>query len=195
MNNEEGGTSTVSETTAGFVTKRLKRKRTHKNANLRREKSFHKEIYTILETEGKEFNVHVPELHKNSANSTSNVYTMKKINTKFPLSDLDKFNELSEEKREDILNRLKGAISLLGSHGIILKDAEAFLQPDFTIMLIDFGQVYRTSPTSNSSIFKVSGALFPAGYVKGGRRETRRIRPTGISNRHHIKLILKLRAF
>ena len=162
---DTGGTSTISETKPGYVTKRLKRKGTQKGANLQRERRIHEEVYAILEKEAGDLKVRAPKLNTNTGS-----YTMEKVDTSNPLYNLSTSNTAAKEA---IVNRVKEAIKLLGRHGILLKDSEAFYQPDSSIVLLDFGQAQKIEPTEDLSVLLQSGALLPS---HGGRRRSRRTR-------------------
>lgn len=159
----QGGTSVLLQTHPGFVTKRLKRKGTQKYVNLQKEKRLHQEIYAILNTEADHLQVRAPKLK-----NTGNVYTMEQVNINFPLYNSSKYKNNSS--KESIVKRVKEALQILGRHGIILKDSEAFYQPDSSIVLLDFGQAYKAEPTNNLSVLLQSAALLPANSIKGGRK-------------------------
>ena len=177
MNEEigEGGTSKIIEVRPGWVQKRLKQRRTQKNANLGKEKAVHQALYNIFSKEGTNINVVIPPLNN------SNGYIMKKINTHLPLSDPDTWKNFTEEQKKSLKERIQAALNLAAKHGYYLRDVEGYLQEeDMKIHLLDFGRVYRNAPSESAAL--ESGALIPMGMRGGSRRKSRRRRTRRIFN-------------
>ena len=150
MEIHEGGTSKIHvDRKAGTAQKILKRKGTQRDRDLSVEREFHREIQELLEKDTS-FRVRTPRLIE-----AGDKYVMEFVDTSKPLWDEDAWALLSDS--DEVRDRLMGAIRYLGAKGILLRDVEAYLQTDRSIVILDFGQVSRGSWTGSLS----SASLLP----------------------------------
>lgn len=85
---------------------------------------------------------------------------MEFVDTSNPLWDEDAWTLLSDS--DEVRDRLMGVVRYLGSKGILLRDVEAYLQTDRSIVILDFGQVSRGGWTGSLS----SACLLPASVTE-----------------------------
>ena len=146
----EGGTSKIHvDRRAGTAQKILKRKGPQRDRDLSVEREVHREIQRLLD-EMTLFRVRTPRLLE-----AGDKYLMEFVDTSKPLWDEDAWALLSDS--EEVRDRVMGAIRYLGDKGILLRDVEAYLQTDRSVVLLDFGQVSRGSWTGSLS----SACLLP----------------------------------
>jgi hypothetical protein len=157
MEIHEGGTSKIHvDRRAGTAQKILKRKGkgTQRDRDLSVEREVHREIQRLLEEETS-FRVRTPRLLE-----AGDKYLMEFVDTSKPLWDEDAWALLSDS--DEVRDRLMGAIRYLGSKGILLRDVEAYLQTDRSVVILDFGQVSRGVWTGSLS----SACLLPASVTE-----------------------------
>ena len=148
----EGGTSKIHvDRRAGTAQKILKRKGTQRDRDLSVEREFHREIQRLLEEETS-FRVRTPKLLGAEAGDK---YLMELVDTSKPLWDEDAWVLLSDA--DEVRDRMMGAVRYLGAKGILLRDVEAYLQADRSIVILDFGQVSRGGWTGSLT----SASLLP----------------------------------
>jgi len=166
----EGATATIEPdpTDPLYVCKKFKRqyKRTH-SAAIEREKSYHTRIYTLLQTLG-------PLLIRVPKRKEGEEYCMEKINISSPLWEEATWSTLSAGKQATIIEQLGTVRRALAEESIYLKDVEAYLQPDGTICLVDFGQVNETPTEVLPSASIVPPAILPT--IRGGQRTYKTLR-------------------
>ena len=80
---------------------------------------------------------------------------MELVDTSKPLWDEDAWVLLSDA--DEVRDRMMGAVRYLGAKGILLRDVEAYLQADRSIVILDFGQVSRGGWTGSLT----SASLLP----------------------------------
>lgn len=146
----EGGTSKIHvDRRAGTAQKILKRKGSQRDRDLSVEREFHREIQGLLDKETS-FRVRTPKLLE-----FGDKYLMELVDTTNPLWNEDAWVLLSDA--DEVRDRMMGAVRYLGAKGILLRDVEAYLQTDRSIVILDFGQVSRGSWTGSLS----SASLLP----------------------------------
>ena len=123
---------------------------------LKNELDIHREVeaYLLNDLELQEYGVEVPELSE-----STHYYRMKRIDTTQPLCDENFWNSLSPNDQSSYIWRIRIVLKTLASYGLIMKDVEAYLQPNNVIMLIDFGQAYRAKKSNNFQMD--SAAILP----------------------------------
>lgn len=123
------------------------------------EANFHYEIYSHLDNEMSDLGVAVPSFHVDGG-----LYRMQRIDTSKPLYDEDVWASLNAKLQKEYLWRARIFLKSLAGYGLFLKNVEAYIQDDDTIMFIDFGDAYRTEP---STIFKIeSSQVLPHSVTK-----------------------------
>jgi len=136
----EGGTALIYlDERTQTVQKVLKRKskRTQPDTNILREKKFHRIISHVLGTDLSGTYIRVPKLYETASPFQ---YKMDYINTDISVdSDHMRYPEVNHVIQEFM------------KRDIVLLDIEAYLQPNGMIMLLDFGQVYSTHSSKETS--------------------------------------------
>ena len=146
----EGGTSKIHvDRRAGTAQKILKRKGTQRDRDISVEREVHRDIQRLLEEETS-FRVRTPRLIE-----AGDKYLMEFVDTSNPLWDEDAWGRLADA--EEVRDRVMGAIRYLGAKGLLLRDVEAYLQTDRSVVILDFGQVSRGVWTGSLS----SACLLP----------------------------------
>lgn len=141
-----------------LVEKRLKAKRSQKNANLQREKEYHADVYAIWSKEMKGMGVSVPVLF--DGRGAEGRYIMEKVNSSQPMYDEDWWATLAPEKQKDLEWRVRIFVKAMAAHGIFLRDVEGFYDSAADkITFLDFGQVYKGEPTQTFRL--ESASLLP----------------------------------
>jgi len=120
---------------------------------------FHYQIYSHLDNEMSDLGVAVPSFHVDGG-----LYRMRRIDTSKPLYDEDVWASLTANLQKEYLWRARIFLKSLAGYGLFLKNVEAYIQDDDTIMFIDFGDVYRAEP---STIFRIeSSQVLPLSVTK-----------------------------
>jgi hypothetical protein len=123
------------------------------------EVNFHYQIYSHLENEMSDLGVAVPPFHIDNG-----YYRMRRIDTSKPLYDENVWASLTPNLQKEYLWRARIFLKSLAGYGLFLKNVEAYIQDDDTIMFIDFGDTYRAEP---STIFRIeSSQVLPLSITK-----------------------------
>jgi hypothetical protein len=154
----EGATSKIVNNTGdpSFVCKIYKRSVRNRVIALRNEKAFHARIAELIPRDSL---IKVPVL------KVGDQYCMKRIDTSRPLWDDAIWNALDDPAI--ILREMHDILIRLAENRLVLRDTEAYLQPDGSIALIDFGQVYELAePYKKGAPIPIeSAALLPSRLI------------------------------
>ena len=157
----EGATAKimVDPSDPNYVYKIYKKKQTQKN-DPQVELEIHYEIAEHLAEEMSDLGVAVPSFIVDSQGR----YRMRRIDTSKPLWQEDVWDSLSANLQKEYLWRARIFLKSLAGYGLFLKNVEAYIQDDDTIMFIDFGDTYRAEP---STTFKIeSSRVLPHSVTK-----------------------------
>ena len=89
-------------------------------------------------------------------------YIMERVNTDHPLWDEEVWDSLDKKQQAHFLAILHAAFQCLWERGRYnLRDVEVYLQPDDTLMMLDFGQV-NVASESPDQLGLQSAAVVPA---------------------------------
>ena len=158
----EGATAKimVDSNDPNYVYKIYKKKQTQKN-NSQVEHEIHYEITEHLSEEMADLGVAVPSFIIDSQGR----YRMRRIDTSKPMWEEDVWASLSANLQKEYLWRARIFLKSLAAYGIFLKDVEAYIQTESdTIMFIDFGQAYRSKPTT--TFYLESATVLPYSITK-----------------------------
>lgn len=140
----EGTTSLIKQSYhAGYVEKRYKRSNNWRLAVT--EKAVHARIAYLLER------VKSPLRTPKLFDPYDAYYIMEEVSTDRPLWHEEVWEGLDKELQETLLAVLRSAFKGLFAEGYNMRDVEVYLQPDNTLVVLDFGQVTSSSASSASS--------------------------------------------
>ncbi len=149
----EGSTSLIKISEhLGYVEKRYKRSQGSRLAA--NEKAIHASISHLLEKAKSPLRTPIllPRLV---------AYIMEEVNTDRPLWHEEVWASLSTDIQESLLTTLRSAFKALWEEGRYhMCDVEVYLQPDNTLVILDFGQVKVGLPSEKFSL--QSAAVVPA---------------------------------
>jgi hypothetical protein len=152
----EGATSVIVPSCyPGYVEKRYK----HGLARARgEERATHERISGILERARSP--LRTPRLFPSHGPS----YIMEQVNTDRPLWHEEVWYSLPKELQESLLAILRSAFEALWLERYHMCDVEVYLQPDNTLVMLDFGRVTRASYADTFRL--LSAAVVPPAVTK-----------------------------
>ena len=154
----EGATSVIRQSEyAGYVEKRYKRSNDRHLAVT--EKAIHARIASLLEMAKSP--LRTPKL----LDLYGTHYIMEEVNTERPLWNPDVWSSLGPELQANLLDVLKGSFKLLWEERYHMRDVEVYLQPDNTLVVLDFGQVKYSCDASDTFRLQ-SAAVVPASITE-----------------------------
>ena len=152
----EGSTSLIKISgQLGYVEKRYKRP--HRLRLAPTEKEIHAQISPLLEKAKSPLRTPILLPHLVA-------YVMEEVKTDRPLWHEEVWSGLSKHIQETLLSSLKTAFKALWAQGYNMRDVEVYLQPDNTLVVLDFGQVTMALPSEEFSL--QSAAVVPPEVAK-----------------------------
>lgn len=156
---DEGATAFIKQSEyAGYVQKLYKRSR-HWDLAVA-EKAVHARISDILQK------AHIPLRTPKLLDPQGPDYIMERVNTDHPLWDQEVWDSLDKKQQVDFLDIIRSAFKCLWERERYnLRDVEVYLQPDDTLVMLDFGQVNVASDPSDQLGLQ-SAAVVPASVAE-----------------------------
>lgn len=119
-----------------YVQKVYKRSVSQRSLALQLEKAVHTEVCRLLAGA----KLRVPKLRVPKLLNTDGL-VMERVDVEKPLWQPEVWDLLKPEMQDNYIEILAHALNVLGMHGYVMKDVEVYLQPDNTLVMLDFGQV------------------------------------------------------
>jgi hypothetical protein len=136
----EGATSYIVETEEGYV---IKRYRWGKKNPV--ERAMHARVAALMPTD---LPIRAPKLLPHPTE-----YLMERVDTSQPLWEEHVWDSLDAASQALFLKTVQVTLLKFAEHSLVMRDVEVYLQPDKTLIMLDFGQVYsgHTEPLLQSA--------------------------------------------
>ena len=136
-----------------YVQKVYKRSVSQRSLALQLEKAVHTEVLRLLAGA----KLRVPKLLNTDG------LVMERVDVKKPLWQPEVWDLLKPEMQDNFIEILVHALNVLGMHGYVMKDVEVYLQPDDTLVMLDFGQAGKIQGPAQRRL--ESAAMVPPSSV------------------------------
>jgi hypothetical protein len=125
----EGATSYIIEAEEGYVIKRYRRGK--KNPV---ERETHARVAALMPTD---LPIRAPKLLPHPTE-----YIMERVDTTRPLWEQEVWDSLDAAHQDLFLKTVQTTLLRFAEHSLVMRDVEVYVQPDNTLVMLDFGQVY-----------------------------------------------------
>jgi len=153
----EGATANICpyDPDPAYVVKRYKRAVTQREVAMDLERAIHTEVGSLLAGA----RLRVPKL------LAAKELVMERIDVQKPLWEPDVWDDLKPAVQDDYIETLAHALNVLGVHGYQMKDVEVYVQPDDTLVMLDFGQVGKIERRAEIERRVETAAMVPPSIV------------------------------
>ena len=122
------------EADSRYVEKRYKRSVSQRKAAMELEKNIHIEVWKLLVGS----RLRVPAILPACPD-----YVMERVDVSKPLCEPDVWDKLSPQTQSSHIETLAHALNVLASYSYHMRDVEVYVQPDGSLMMLDFSQAYK----------------------------------------------------